>query len=170
MLYDSDLPNARLIGVEYMVTPEVFATLPDDEKPLWHTHVFEVKSGMLVMPQMAADRGVPGVQQTWETAETKEMGEVVKLYGKVWQTWDTTVPGGKDVPLGEARLMTSFAEEGQMEPGGEEHDSAWNRLVGARDQRMGTDWRRKKQLREGIEVPEIDGNADGAWKKRSGSA
>ena len=61
-----------------MVTPKVFATLDEDEKKLWHSHVFEVKSGMLVMP-------VPGIvpDAVWEAAENKEMEQVVTLYGKV---------------------------------------------------------------------------------------
>ena len=62
MLYDSPAKNARLIGVEYMISPRLFATLDAEEKRLWHSHVFEVKSGMLVMPQGLADAGVPGVK------------------------------------------------------------------------------------------------------------
>ena len=49
ILYDSDKPNARLIGIEYMVTPRIYETLDQEERKLWHSHVFEVKSGMLVM-------------------------------------------------------------------------------------------------------------------------
>lgn len=50
LIYDSPKPNARLIGVEYMVTPRLYETLPREERRLWHSHEFEVKSGMLVMP------------------------------------------------------------------------------------------------------------------------
>ena len=53
IIYDSPKPNARLIGVEYMITPRLFDTLPSEEKKLWHTHEYEVKSGMLVMPAPA---------------------------------------------------------------------------------------------------------------------
>lgn len=61
-----------------MVTPKVFATLGEDEKKLWHTHVFEVKSGMLCMPKPSL---IP--EAVWEVAENKEMEQVVTLYGKV---------------------------------------------------------------------------------------
>ncbi|EME85729.1 uncharacterized protein MYCFIDRAFT_101627, partial [Pseudocercospora fijiensis CIRAD86] len=61
ILNDSPAPNARLIG---------------------HSHVFEVKSGMLIMPAPAA---VPNA--VWEKAENAEMEDVVHLYGKVFQLW-----------------------------------------------------------------------------------
>jgi len=54
VLYDSPDPNARLIGVEYMITARLFETLPSEERKLWHSHVFEVKSGMLIMPKPLA--------------------------------------------------------------------------------------------------------------------
>lgn len=78
LLYDSSDANARLIGVEYMVSPKVFETLPEDEKKLWHSHVYEVKSGILIMP---APNTVPDL--LWEKAETKEMEAVIGWYGKM---------------------------------------------------------------------------------------
>ncbi|NEQ27120.1 MAG: OBAP family protein, partial [Microcoleus sp. SIO2G3] len=44
-LYDSNGKNARLMGIEYIVSEKSFQTLPQDEKKLWHSHVYEVKSG-----------------------------------------------------------------------------------------------------------------------------
>lgn len=98
ILYDSHLPNARLIGVEYMVKPHIFETLDPEERKLWHSHVFEVKSGMLIMP---TPRGMPNA--AWEVAETEEMKEVVELYGKVYHLWQTD--RGDKLPLGEPKLM-----------------------------------------------------------------
>lgn len=43
---DSNEPTARLIGVEYIVSEKVFKTLDDDEKKLWHSHKYEIESGM----------------------------------------------------------------------------------------------------------------------------
>lgn len=60
-----------------MVTPKIYNELDDEERKLWHSHVFEVKSGMLIMPAPAS---VPDA--VWEVAENKEMEEVVHLYGK----------------------------------------------------------------------------------------
>ena len=65
-----------------MVSPRLFATLPAEERRLWHSHVFEVKSGLLIMPQPTL---VP--RAVWETAETKEMQQVVGLYGKTYHLW-----------------------------------------------------------------------------------
>lgn len=62
-----------------MITPKLYETLEPEERNLWHSHVFEVKSGMLIMPQPSAL--VP--QAAWEKAETAEMEDVVELYGKV---------------------------------------------------------------------------------------
>nr|XP_024365131.1 oil body-associated protein 2A-like isoform X3 [Physcomitrium patens] len=40
-VYDSDQANARLIGVEYVISEKVFKTFPQEEKQLWHSHAFE---------------------------------------------------------------------------------------------------------------------------------
>lgn len=77
LIYDKPTKDARLIGVEYMISPSLFETLSEEERKLWHSHVFEVKSGMLIMP---APSGVPDV--LWETAETEEMKEIIGWYGK----------------------------------------------------------------------------------------
>ncbi|KAF8902298.1 hypothetical protein CPB85DRAFT_1321905 [Mucidula mucida] len=84
IIYDSHKPTARLIGIEYMVTPRLYSTLPPEERKLWHSHKYEVKSGMLVMP---APQLVPDA--AWEIAETKEMEQVIGLYGKTYHLWQT---------------------------------------------------------------------------------
>ena len=142
LLYDSPSRGARLIGVEYMIKPHLYDALPQDERRLWHSHVFEVKSGMLVMPQPSTL--VP--QALWDKAETAEMEEVVKLYGKVYHLWQ--VDRGDKLPLGEPQLMTSITT-GEQLPGLEG-------ILDERDRRFpGCDWRQKKELRKGIEEPEI---------------
>ncbi len=88
LLYDSTGPHARLIGVEYMVSAKLFATLPPDEKKLWHSHVYEAKSGMLIMPKPAslATGGAVSLlpDALWEKAERAEMEQVVHFYGKMY--------------------------------------------------------------------------------------
>lgn len=150
ILYDSPGPNARLIGIEYMITPKLYADLDPDERRLWHSHVFEVKSGMLIMPQPSPL--VPAA--AWERAENAEMEQVVTLYGKVYHLWQ--VDRGDKLPLGEPKLMTSFTEWGQLD----------EKKMDERDERMGGDWRRKKEARAYIEEPEIHPDADQAWKKK----
>jgi hypothetical protein len=148
VLYDSPEPNARLIGVEYMISPRLYKTLPEEERKLWHSHVFEVKSGMLIMPNPT---GVPDA--VWEVAETKEMEDVIGIYGKVYHLWQTDK--GDTLPLGEPQLMTSFTAEDQLD---------FDKLIGERDQRFGSDWRKKKEKRAHIGEPGIHSDADHAWK------
>ncbi|KAJ4393829.1 hypothetical protein N0V93_003044 [Gnomoniopsis smithogilvyi] len=150
ILYDSPNPGARLIGIEYMITPKLYETLDSNERKLWHSHVFEVKSGMLIMPQPSAL--VP--QAAWEKAETAEMEDVVELYGKVYHLWQ--VDKGHKIPLGEPKLMTSFTNSKQM--------PEFEKIVGERDTRFGSDWKRKKELRAHIKEPQIHPDADATWQ------
>ncbi|PWY67204.1 DUF1264 domain protein [Aspergillus heteromorphus CBS 117.55] len=129
LLYDTPQPNARLLGIEYMITPRLFRTLPASERKLWHTHEYEVKSGMLIMP---SPRGMPDV--AWEVAETAEMRDIAPLYGKTYHFWQ--VDRGDVVPMGAPELM------GRGLAG----------LVGERDRRFGVDWRGKREKRGGIDV------------------
>jgi hypothetical protein len=153
ILYDGPGPSARLIGIEYMITPKLYEGLSPEERKLWHSHVFEVKSGMLIMPQPSPL--VPNA--VWEKAENKEMEQVVTLYGKVYHLWQ--VDRGDKLPLGEPRLMTSFTDWDQIDV----------KQMEERDRRFGSDWRRKREVREYIETPEIHPDADQAWKKKEGS-
>jgi len=150
ILYDGPGPNARLIGIEYMITPKLYEGLDADERKLWHSHVFEVKSGMLIMPQPS-----PLVPQAlWEKAENKEMEQTITLYGKIYHLWQ--VDRGDKLPVGPPQLMTSFTDWGQLD----------QKVIDERDKRMGSDWRRKKEIREYIEVPKIHPDADQTWKKK----
>lgn len=40
LIFDSDTPGARLIGIEYVIPEETFVGLPDEEKKFWHSHKF----------------------------------------------------------------------------------------------------------------------------------
>ena len=92
---------------------------------------------------MPGPNGLPN--GIWEEAETKEMEDVVGLYGKTYHFWQ--VDRGDKLPLGEPQLMVSFTEEGQY-PGFKE-------LVGERDGRFGVGFEQKKEKREYIEKPEV---------------
>ena len=74
VIYDSDRPDARLIGVEYIISEDLFNALPAEEKKLWHSHVHEVKSGQLIAP------GVPDI------AEKEVMKELINTYGKTFHS------------------------------------------------------------------------------------
>lgn len=141
LIYDSPEKLARLIGVEYMVSPRIFATLPEEERKLWHTHEFEVKSGMLIMP---APAGVP--KPVWETAETAEMQDIAPIYGKTYHFWQ--VDRGDPVPMGPPQLMGSFTSPESV---GLAKTGGIDALLGERDARFGVDYRQKAKKREEIE-------------------
>ncbi|CAG7852077.1 SubName: Full=Uncharacterized protein {ECO:0000313/EMBL:CCA76088.1} [Serendipita indica DSM 11827] len=82
IIYDSPRINARLIGIEYLISPRLYQTLPKEEKKLWHSHAYEVKSGMLIMAKPGV---VPNV--VWQAAENKEMEMLVDWYGKTYHLW-----------------------------------------------------------------------------------
>ena len=140
LIYDTPEPNARLIGVEYMISAKVFKTLDPEERKLWHSHVFEVKSGMLIM---AGPNGLP--TGAWEVAETKEMEDVIGLYGKTYHFWQ--VDRGDNLPLGGPELMMSFTTEEQC-PG-------FKGMVGERDSRFKVNHEQKAEKRSYIQDPPI---------------
>lgn len=139
ILYDSPEPDARLIGIEYMVTPRLYETLDPEERKLWHSHVYEVKSGMLIMPKPTT---MP--EALWQRAETAEMEEVITLYGKVYHLWQ--VDRGDKLPLGQPQFMTSFTGPGQFDFEG---------VVSERDARFGADYKQKQKEREYIQEPKV---------------
>lgn len=149
IIYDSSDKNARLIGIEYLIKPHLYAKLDSEERKLWHSHVFEVKSGMLFLPTPA---GVPDA--AWEPAETEELTAVIELYGKVYHLWQTDQ--GHEIPLGVPQLMTSYTSKDQFDFEG---------VVGERDRRFGIDSRAKAETRREIPEPEVHPDADAAWKK-----
>lgn len=105
---------------------------------------------MLIMPQPSM--AVPTA--AWEVAETKEMEDVVELYGKVFHLWQ--VDKGHKIPLGEPKLMTSFTKAEQMPD--------FEKIIGERDARFGSDWKRNQEIRAHIKEPQIHPDADATWK------
>ncbi len=140
LIYDGNGSDAKLMGVEYIISARLFATLPDDEKKLWHSHDYEVKSGSLVAP------GLPQV------AEKQLMEQLVSTYGKTWHTWHTD--RDKKLPYGIPALMMGFTADGQLDPA----------LEQARDDRLDVDTQAIRRSRESIPQPTVDPAAN-AWEK-----
>jgi hypothetical protein len=97
IVFDGPGADARLIGVEYLAAEKVFLSLPDEEKPLWHSHEFEVKSGVLFMPGLTGRRGLE---------------DVCRTYGKTYHFWQ--VDRGDALPLGLPQLMMALTRDGQL--------------------------------------------------------
>lgn len=104
LLFDDNSEDARLIGVEYMISERLYATLPRVERASWHPHNHEILSGLLVAPTLPA------------AAEKALLAVLLNSYGKAWQLWDgwNLDAGSSAVPTGPARLMWSFNRDGQL--------------------------------------------------------
>lgn len=133
-----------------MVSKQIYDTLDPEEQKLWHSHEYEVKSGMLVLPMPASHQSKP---DEWEKLETEAMKEVVGLYGKTWHLWQ--IDRGDKLPLGYPRLMGSLTEPQQLNV---------DDILKERNERLGVDMAKKRRLREGIPLPGVPTNADSWWK------
>ena len=139
VIYDSDRSDAKLIGIEYIVSERIFRTLPDEERRLWHSHQYEVKSGELIAP------GVP------ELAGHAFMETLVTTYGKTWHTWQ--VDRFPQFPTGIPQLMMGFVQDRQLDP----------RLLADRDRRFGASTETLRKDRGDIASPAVVEGAD-AWQ------
>ncbi|KAL6051406.1 Embryo-specific protein [Balamuthia mandrillaris] len=139
VIYDSNEPNARLIGIEYVISKKIYDQLDADEKKLWHSHVYEVGSGMLMAP------GLP------EAAEHKIMSHLIGTYGKTFHLWH--VDQNPLFPEGIPQLMMAFTADGQIYP----------HMVKHLEKRLGQTMARKRILRRDIKRPLVDPLAD-SWQ------
>lgn len=140
VIYDGNTKDARLMGVEYIISERLFNMLPPEEKKLWHSHQYEVKSGSLVAP------GLPAV------ADKALMSKIVNTYGKTWHTWHTD--RDKTLPMGIPALMMGFTGDGQLDPA----------LLADRDRRLGINTQEIKQQRRDIVAHPVAQGAN-AWEK-----
>jgi len=137
VLFSGNKKDAHMVGVEYVVSGKLFENLPEEEKAMWHSHRYEVKSGQLVAPGMGED------------AEHELVAKLISTYGKTWHTWQDD----PDLPLGAPVLMMGFTADGQVKP----------ELVDKRDQALGVSTAAKKAARADIPDTEILPGAD-AWQ------
>jgi len=149
-VYDSDAADARLIGVEYIVSRKVFDTLPAEEQRLWHSHAHEITAELWASPR------VPGM------LEKPELDHLASTLGKFWCTWQ--VDRGDRLPLGAPALMVSPQADpaATMRPG----------LVRRRDDRYGFSTEELRVGRADVEAPaeEHPGQADYWLRHRKGFA
>ncbi len=140
VIYDGNGENAKIMGVEYIVSETMFKSLPTEEKKLWHSHVHEVKSGTLIAP------GLPLV------AEHELMEKLVSTYGKTLHTWHTDRE--LTLPIGPPMIMMGFTKDGQIDP----------KLVADRDKRFKVSSNEKKANRADIPSPAVQPGAN-AWQQ-----
>lgn len=140
IIFDGNGADAKIMGVEYIISEKLFKTLPAEEKKLWHSHQYEVKSGTLIAP------GIPDV------AEHELMEKLVSTYGKTIHTWHTDQE--RTLPVGSPMIMMGFTKDGQLHPS----------LLQQRDQRFKISTEEKKQKRSDITAPPVADGAN-AWEK-----
>ncbi len=133
VLFDGTGKNAKLIGVEYLISDEAYRKLSDDEKKYWHAHTYEVLGGGLIAPGMKPEE------------EMAFMKVVIKTWGKAWHTW----PDPKNpVPVGEPMLIWSLMGDKQVD----------EKLLAARDKEFKVDTAKIREARVkelGLEVPNV---------------
>ncbi len=95
VLYDGTGPDAKLIGVEYLVSDAIYQKMPAEEKVYWHDHKYEVDAGYLKSLTQSGDE------------EKQTLAAVKTLWGKAYHTWAS----GTDYPRGPARLFWSVTGE-----------------------------------------------------------
>jgi hypothetical protein len=133
ILFDKTGPNAKLLGVEYIVSDAVYRKLPDEEKKYWHAHTYEVLGGGLIAPGMSPDD------------EMKFMKMILTTWGKAWHTWPDPSTA---VPLGEPLLIWSLMGDGQVS----------EKVVAARDKEFKCSTAKIRESRGkaiGYEVPSV---------------
>ncbi|RPA82948.1 DUF1264-domain-containing protein [Ascobolus immersus RN42] len=139
-IYEPGANPEKLMGVEYIISGDRFAKLPDEEKQLWHSHQYEVKSGLLTQP------GLPPM------IDHPIMEILVNTYGKTFHTWPSSSMKN-DIPIGIPELI--FGYTGVTNPDDD--------FVKSRDEFYGTNTTLIKEQREDIVDPPVIPGAD-SWK------
>jgi len=139
IIFDGNGKDAKIMGIEYIISESLFRKLPEEEKKLWHSHQYEVKSGTLIAP------GIP------DAAEHELMEKLVSTYGKTIHTWHTDQE--RTLPVGSPMIMMGFTKDGQIHP----------HLVEERDKRFGVSTAKTREQRKDIAAPPVVGGAN-AWE------
>ncbi|GJJ73414.1 hypothetical protein EMPS_05772 [Entomortierella parvispora] len=147
LIYDRDDKNAKLLRVEYIISEKLFQGLDDDEKKYWHSHKYEVESGLLVQVTKSF---VP--ESVANSAEKGPLKIPVNTYGKTFQFWPVDEKGecSSLVPTGPPQLLVALTKDSQVDLD----------LLAKRDRMLGISTLEKRHAREG----EIQGHpvAEGA--------
>ena len=133
ILFDSSEKNAKLLGVEYIISDEQYRKLADAEKKYWHPHTYEVLAGGLIAPGMPAEK------------EREFMKAIMTTWGKTWHTWPDPQT---DLPTGEPLLVWALTGDGQAD----------EKVIAARDEqfKVSTPKIREQRIKDiGYKVPQV---------------
>lgn len=139
VMMDSDRKDARMIGVEYIITEKLFKQLPEDEKKFWHSKGYAAKSGLIVAPRLP-----------W-TAEHKLINDMAPTYGKSFVFWDKQ---SDPLPMGPPSITVEPTRDGMVK----------SDLISWRDSVLGINTEKERKHRADIAEPERIRGAD-SWEK-----
>jgi hypothetical protein len=132
VIFDSAGKNARILGVEYIISDKLYRALPDAEKKYYHPHTYEVTAGLLIAPGMT------------ENAEQDLMGGLLTTWGKTWHTWPDPSTA---LPMGEPLLMWAATKDGHIS----------DETLADRDRKFKVDTKVLRKRRSALgPVPQID--------------
>jgi len=135
-IYNGTAPNSKLVATEIIVTADIFAQLPMQERKLWHSHAFAVTSGILVSPNTPPDQ------------ELAVMASIMNSYGKVTDFYHSY----QQFPYGGAKLAYGLADESQIN----------STIADQLDQSLGlsTTWQQRAEQRKNLNPTIIEGADD----------
>lgn len=79
LLFDSDNPDARLVGTEVVVDTPTYTSFTQVEKGNWHYHKTEIPKVEATLPDLSAEEAAKVVAMLEET------------YGKIYLLWDPSL-------------------------------------------------------------------------------
>lgn len=88
-LYDSDEKDARLVGIETVVSTDTWKTFDQVEQKLWHYHKIEIPKVNAKFPDLSKEEAA------------KVMTTLEETYGKIYLLWD---PSKSDLPIGQPSI------------------------------------------------------------------
>jgi len=86
LLFDSDAPNAHVIGVETIISPAIYNQLPQEERASWHYHKDEIP---------LVDAKLPGLS---EAQIQQVVAALENTYGRVVIFWVPGTPAPMGIP------------------------------------------------------------------------
>jgi hypothetical protein len=104
VIYDSHSPQARMTGIQYIISNRLYAQLPLAERQYWAPKNYEILSGQLTAPGMTTQK------------EHDLMRSKLNSYSKTYQfNFATSSDTGMvSVPMGQPMLAWTFNRDGEV--------------------------------------------------------
>jgi len=137
LLMNGTNEDAKIKGTEWFITPKLFEQLDMEERKVWHSHPYEIQSGMFAIPEATDEQ------------ELQLLEWLITTYGKVTDVWQN----GRDLPGGVPQLGLALAMDSQVQ---------WE-LVDEMDKslKLRHTWKERRDMYKNIPTPpKIEGADD----------